>query len=161
MNSADDCINESQNDLKISKFSINNECGNDLEYFMSSNRSQYLNAECCAANNHRNIYNSYLDKISSKQWNSCSCTDLPKFDSRFNPTSSLFMIHHHISSLQKEFYSLSETCYNYSSLNKLLVSLKPKLTFTLLCISLPNYIFIHSDSSLCAVGVGLYCAYPM
>ena len=81
----------------------------------------------------------------------------PNFDSRFNPTSSLFMVHHNIRPLQKHFDSLCESLRQLPFFPQIIGISETKIHLhAILNIPIPNYTFIHSNSSSCASGVGLY-----
>ena len=124
---------------------------------MASGRADTDNFQYSDADFRNNLNDNYINQVISANLKNCVYTDFLNFDSRVDVFHSLFMLHFNIRSLQKNFETFYESLQLLPTLPQIIGISETKINDTPLTnISIPNYMFLHANSTTRAGGVGLY-----
>ena len=133
------------------------DCLDDLNLFLASSRADTDNFQYSDADLRNNLNDNYIIQVISANLKNCVYTDFLNFDSRVDVFHSLFMLHFNIRSLQKNFETFYESLQLLPTLPQIIGISETKINDTPFTnISIPNYMFLHANSTTRAGGVGLY-----
>ena len=132
-------------------------CLDNLNLFLASSRADTDNFQYSDADFTNNLNDNYINQIISTNLKNCIYTDFLNFDSRIDVFNSSFMLHFNIRSLQKNFDTFYETLQLLPTLPQIIGISETKINDTSIAnTSIPNYTFLHANSTTRAGGFGLY-----
>ena len=123
---------------------------------MASSRANTNNFQYSDADFKNNLNDNYINQLISTNLKNCVYTDFLNFDSKIDVFNSLFMLHFNIRPLQKNFDTFHEILQLLTTLSQIIGIFKRKINDTLTNISIPNYMFLHANSTIHTCDVGLY-----
>ena len=132
------------------------DCLDDLNLFLASSRADIDNFQYSDVDFKNNL-NDNSSKVILTNLKNYVCTDFLNFDSIVDVFNSLFMLHFNIRSLPKNLDTFYETLQLLSTLPQIIGVSETKINDTFFTnISIPNYTFLHANSTTRAGGVSLY-----